>query len=317
MFDKNVLLLTLQVFYDLCITSVTQRYTMDLGELNFWRRGGWEARRGGLPSPPVVFNLDKSTKLNRLLSDQPTERRLIIRWFKLAGVLQGSWGVYKAEQRKPGSGKLSEQQFLDNQVRATRRAVANICRDLLSMTADRMVTLTYVSNQQDRVQALGHLRKFIRVMRRMFAHWQSVAVLEYQKRGAVHFHIAVSGFYDVDVLRREWQQIIGEKSIVNMSFQPDGRGNACGKLASYMGKYLAKDMDEGRGFGEHRYFRTEGIDRPKEVYYIPDSAPYGFERRLILEAITTLLSSEGCFPTVWSGPQQYGVGGFVVGSRDT
>lgn len=212
---------------------------------------------------------------------------------------------------------MTEEEVLFNQVRATRRAVANIRRDLLTITADRMITLTYESNQQDRAAALGHLRQFIRVMRREFAHWQSVSVLEYQKRGAIHFHIAVSGFYEIDIIRSAWQRIIGEKAIVNMAFQPDGRGNPCGKLASYMGKYLAKDMDQGRTFGEHRYFRTEGIERPREVYYIPDSAPYGYERMLTLESITALLGSDGHFPTVWSRSSQSAFQGFIVGSRDS
>jgi hypothetical protein len=273
------------------------------------------ARRVTGPAP--LFNLDKSTFLDRMFSDCPSERRLIIRYFKRAGVLQGSWGVYKTEQQKSGSGKLTEEEILFNQVRATRRAVANIRRDLLTITADRMITLTYESNQQDRKAALGHLRQFIRVMRREFAHWQSVSVLEYQKRGAIHFHIAVSGFYEIEIIRSSWQRIIGEKSIVNMAFQPDGRGNPCGKLASYMGKYLAKDMDQGRTFGEHRYFRTEGIERPREVYYIPDSAPYGYERMLTLESITTLLCSDGHFPTVWSRSSQSAFQGFIVGSRDS
>ena len=293
---------------------------MDFTEYQFWKRGGWAPgyrRAGSLPSPPVLFNLDKSTKLNRLLLDQPAERRLIIRYFRLAGVLQGSWGIYKPEQRKPGSGSLTQGEILDNQVRATRRAVSNIRRDLLSMSADRMITLTYITNQQDRLQALKHLKQFIRVMRRLFPHWQSVSVLEFQKRGAIHFHIAVSGFYDIGQVREEWQKIIGEKAIVNVSFQPDGKGNPYGKLASYMGKYLAKDMDEGRQFGEHRYFRTQGIERPKAVYYIPLSAPNGYERGLIVDAIFTLLSSEGHFPTVWSGPQQSTLNGFIVGSRDS
>lgn len=273
------------------------------------------ATREGGPAP--LFNLDKSTLLDRMLSDVPAERRLCIRYFRRAGILQGSWGVYKSEQRKPGSGNLSEQQILDNQVRATRRAVANIQRDLLSMSADRMLTLTYASNQQDRAAALEHLRRFIRVMRRMFSHWQSVTVLEYQKRGAIHFHVAVSGFYDVSLVRAEWQKIIGEKAIINMAFQPDGSGNPCGKLAAYMGKYLAKDMDEGRQFGEHRYFRTEGIERPRCVFYIPDSAPYGHERNLTLDCITTLLGADGHFPTLWAGPSQGGFSGYIVGSRDS
>lgn len=286
------------------------------------------ARRGTGPAP-LSSRLDKSTLLNRMLSDIPAERRLAIRYFPKARVVQGSWGVYKPEQRKQGRSKLTPEQIADNQKRATRRAVANIRRDLLSMAADRMLTLTYRENMTDRIQALKHLKAYIRVLRRLFPHWQSVAVLELQERGAIHFHIAISGFYPVEVLRREWREIVGNIELVHaetgerqvvpngnidISFKPDGRGNACSKLAAYMGKYLAKDLQGGRSAGEHRYFRTQGIERPREVYYLPASAPRDEERGIIFEVIEKLLSRDGDFPEIWTGPTQSGFGGYIVGS---
>ena len=239
-----------------------------------------------------AFNLDKSTLLDRLRSVQPAERRLRVRYFRPARVIQTSCGVYKPEQRKQGTGKKTPEEMAYNQLRATQRAAANIRRDLLTMTADRMVTLTYVSNMTDRLQALQHLRAWIRVMRREFPGWQSLSVMEFQKRGAIHFHVALTGFYDISVLRREWQSIIGEKSIVNLAFSPDGKGNCYAKLAAYMAKYLAKDSQEGRKAGEHRYFRTCSIQRPSEVFYIPASAPNTEEFDLSYEIITTLLGQD-------------------------
>lgn len=152
-------------------------------------------------------------------------------------------------------------------------------------------------------------------MYKRFAHWASVSVLEYQKRGAIHFHIGISGFYPVETLRDEWQNICGSGN-VDIAFQPDGRGNACTKLAQYMAKYLTKGMDEGREAGQHRYFRTQGIERHREVYYIPASVPVGEEERISFEVITTLLNSR-CLSRIWSAPSGIGQSGFMCAEQST
>lgn len=263
-------------------------------------------------------NLDKSTLFDQLHAIEPAQRRFVVRFYSKANKVICTWGVYVPRVKRTGARSVSAQEHQDNLKRATYRAAANIRRDLLSIAADRMVTLTYVSNQQNRIVALGHLAQWVRIMRRRFPWWASVTVLEYQERGAVHFHVAVSGFYDIDVLRSEWQAVIGEKSIVNIAFRPDGKGNACSKLASYLSKYLSKEMDSGRKEGEHRYFRTQGIERPREVYHIPLTAPRNEEVFLSLDVIKTLLGStdQGC-PNIFISKQVGHGGGYVTGDLDT
>lgn len=183
---------------------------------------------------------------------------------------------------------MTEQERKDNQARATKRAQAEIRRDLLSIEADRMLTLTYRENMTDRGRAIADIMRFNRSMRTRFENWQSVTVLEWQERGAAHFHLGISGFYDVHVVRDIWRGIVGEGNI-DIRFKPDGRGNCYSKLAAYMGKYLGKDLDQGRKAGEHRYFRCNVGQKAKQVYYIPATAPLGIEKELYLEVIQTAL----------------------------
>ena len=277
----------------------------------------------GLPprasaAPEPSSNLDKGTLLDRVFQLEPAARRLVLRYYRTSKVLEATWGIYKQENNRANErGNLTPEEILHNQARAARRAQLCIKRDCLAISADRMVTLTYVSNMQDRKVALDHLAKFFRLMKKRFRRWQTVAVLEYQQRGAIHFHLALSGFYDISPIRNAWQDVTAERAIVNVSFKPYGGGNSYGKLASYMSKYLAKDGGFTRHTGEHRYFRSGSIERPKEVYYVPDSAPKTEEVTRAIECITALLGSPGHFPQVWSGSSRYGVGGFVVGSGFT
>ena len=207
---------------------------------------------------------------------------------------------------------MSPEEYQANQVRNTLRAKANIRRDLLSISADRMFTLTYKENMQSREQALEDFERFVRKVKVACPEWQSLAVLEYQKRGACHFHVAVSGYYDVVVLRRLWQSVVGEGA-VNVSYKPDGRGNAVSKLSSYMSKYLEKSIDEGRKPGEHRYFRSHGIERPRDVYHVPLGAARNEESMRAIDIITSLLwSSMGC-PNIYAAPNLHNGGGFMSG----
>ena len=288
---------------------------MDLTELNFWKRGGWEPgyrHAGTLPAPPVLFNLDKRALLDRFISDQPAERRFSIRWFRSAGVCQVGWGIYKQERKHLTKNKMTRKLALDHAKASANRAATEVRRSLLSICADRMLTLTYAENMMDRKQALSDLMKFIRVMRRECPWWQSVSVLEYQKRGACHFHIGLSGFYDINIIRRTWESIVG-RGAVNMAFEPRGRGNSCSKLAGYMAKYLAKDLDEGRNPGDHRYFKTEGThEGRREVFFVPNSAPQGYEQDWAVDVLKSLLTPKGGFPqNLWIAPVGIGGSGYA------
>ena len=251
--------------------------------------------------------LDRSTLLDQLHAIQPTRRRLCIRYWQKASVLEATWAPSKPDKlRSAVQRALSPQEQAHNQVRATARARAQIRRDLLTIEADRMFTLTYRENMTDRVRALEDFKKFTRSMRRHYPNWAAVTVLEWQKRGAAHFHMGVSGFFSVVVMRKVWLEIIGGGTgcgNVDVRFQPDGRGNACSKLACYMGKYLAKDLDQGRQPGEHRYFRCQIPDHPKEIYYIQDTAPRRTEREIMFDLATDLFGHQ---KSMWCEPCGHG-----------
>lgn len=285
---------------------------MDSVELKMWRRYGWGPRKSAASPSRELLNLDKRALLDRILSDQPAERRLSIRWFRYAGVCQVGWGIYKPQQPKESRRKVNAEAAKALKLASARRAATELRRSLLAICADRMLTLTYAENMTDREQAIKDLMRFIRVMRKKFPRWQSVAVLEYQKRGAVHFHIGLGGFYDINDVRAAWENIVG-RGAVNMAFEPRGKGNSCSKLAGYMAKYLSKDVDEGRKPGDHRYFKTEGTaDGRREVYYIPNHAPVGEEQAWAVEILKTLLAPDGGFPAnMWFGPVGMGGSGYA------
>lgn len=95
-----------------------------------------------------------------------------------------------------------------------------------------------------------------------------VAVLECQKRGAIHPHLAMRGIQDIRLLCRCWYKIVG-KAQGQVNVKGPRPGTSPVKLARYISKYISKDIDrQPREFDEHRYFCSLGIAVPTEHFQI-------------------------------------------------
>lgn len=72
---------------------------------------------------------------------------------------------------------------------------------------DKFVTLTFKENVIDRKYANLEFIKFIKRLRTRFQGVQYVAVIEKQKRGAIHFHVVIYNlpYIKKDELQRIWR----------------------------------------------------------------------------------------------------------------
>lgn len=181
--------------------------------------------------------------------------------------VEASWGKVDPRPGKKGfkgTSKNKEQ----NEKRAQARAKGEIRRKCLSIQADHLVTLTYRDNIEDRDRVLTDLERLRRMLSRCGYPMPYVAVLECQKRGAIHPHLAVRGFQDIRLLRRCWYKIVG-KAQGQVNVRGPRPGTSPVKLARYLSKYISKDIDnQPREFEEHRYFCSLGIAVPTEQYQV-------------------------------------------------
>lgn len=128
-----------------------------------------------------------------------------------------------------------------------------------------MLTLTYRENVTELKVSEKHLHEFIRLVRKKVGSYSYVAVWERQKRGAIHWHLAVVGYQDVEMLRRCWLSSIGDyQGNIDVTAARD-----CSpvKLASYLTKYIIKDQETWAP-GQRRFRCSDGIVVPKQVYYL-------------------------------------------------
>jgi len=145
--------------------------------------------------------------------------------------------------------------------RSLRRSKANVRRKVMSADLDYMITLTYRENKQDLEAAWIDFTKWIRRVRSSNPTYKYVAVAEFQKRGAVHFHVAVKGWQQITLLRSHWLAVVGDGNVrVDRPKRQVKYKWQLAKIASYMVKYITKDL--GAAFGRQRYRVSEGIIIP-------------------------------------------------------
>ena len=160
---------------------------------------------------------------------------------------------------KRGESENTEDNLLD----AAKRAKQQVRLRCKAIGADRMITLTYRENMQDKVRLK---RDFDSLRRRLGAlgGFQYVAVAERQQRGAWHLHVAVCGRQNYRVLRSIWQSIVGFDNgnvHVRNPFKEKGLRH---KLAGYLAKYITKGFSE-HAMNEKRYWTSRGVVVPERM----------------------------------------------------
>jgi len=101
-----------------------------------------------------------------------------------------------------------------------------------------MVTCTYRENMRDHARAKAQLQLLGKWMLYHYPHASLLWRLEYQKRGAIHFHILALNINYVDAiaLTSYWQKMTGDESFPDVK-----RIRSRRQVMSYISKYLAKN----------------------------------------------------------------------------
>lgn len=175
----------------------------------------------------------------------------------------------------------------------------------MTFQADTLLTLTYRENQDDLGLAWKHFKEFSRLMKWKYKEkWQYVSVPEFQKRGAVHFHLAIKGFYHWNTVRRFWKQAIKADGNVDFKGPSKKKGwktRSPKKIAGYLSKYLSKQ--ETVQFNKRRYSSSRIEIPPQVIGWLAMGVPVIRVMCQVLEAQTRLsiayvFEYEGYYPLV-------------------
>jgi hypothetical protein len=181
----------------------------------------------------------------------------------------------------------SEQELLDkaaaNRERSARRARTAVRRLCKVKSLDTMLTMTYRANVTDREVIRRHLDMAIKRIRRVIPGFQYVAVLERQKRGAWHAHLAVERVQShylhqgvlvrsYDLLRAIWRAVVGEMGgNIDVARSKVARRSSA-RVAAYLSKYIGKGLDAVEG-GDSYSASGRALPRPVVIRHMGGDYP--------------------------------------------
>jgi len=168
--------------------------------------------------------------------------------------------------------------------------VGNDRPSFLTLTIKEVTTL---------VEAYRRFRLFTQSLRYHFsADLRYIAVPEFQKRGAVHFHLLVWGF-SKDIIKNERQTRFIAKlwgqGFVDI-FETDGHS----KLAGYLAKYMSKAMFNSKFGTSKGYVASRNVMRP-----VSFSNSLAFELKDYIWGVDNLIPKTFEFDTLWLGRCYY------------
>jgi len=155
---------------------------------------------------------------------------------------------------------LKERDRGNRRIESCMRARNNIRRLALNNFGNhsKFITLTYKKNMQDLQESNKLFKTFIlNLKRNVKKDIKYIAVIEFQERGAIHYHMICDIPYTPhEKLAKWWKH--GSVNIQDIS--------KVDNVGAYLIKYMTKNVDDERLVGEKSYLRSRNLDAPVVLY---------------------------------------------------
>lgn len=139
------------------------------------------------------------------------------------------------------------------------------CRDLF-------ITFTFAENVRELEKANACWTAFVKRLKyHLTFNPAYVAVVEFQTRGAVHYHAVFFNIPYIEGIKDKWAEIWGHGFISIKSVQN------INSIGAYVSKYLQKGVVDARLFNEKCYFTSRGLFKPIVIREPPVDIDFGGE----------------------------------------
>ncbi|APE75293.1 plectrovirus-related protein [Spiroplasma citri] len=134
----------------------------------------------------------------------------------------------------------NETKLLNSRVRSQANCIRKAIHNFIGCKNMGFTTLTYAENMQDIKKANYHFKLFIKKIKYHFSKYKKnkyenlkyLVAYEYQKRGAVHFHIIFSEYISNKIIRKYWPYGLNKNLPV--------RNGTNEFVSKYVAKYVVK-----------------------------------------------------------------------------
>jgi len=127
----------------------------------------------------------------------------------------------------------------------------------------RFFTATFKDNITNMDYANGQFKKFIKRVKYNYGDFKYIAVIEFQKRGAIHYHM-LSDFGYIE--QKELEKIWGNGFVWIRDLLKANNGKPVDNVGAYLVKYMNKNVIDKRLMGKKAYFTSRNLARPEVVY---------------------------------------------------
>ena len=137
---------------------------------------------------------------------------------------------------------------------------------------DLFITFTFAENIVSLKEANACWTAFIKRLKyHLDFNPAYVAVVEFQRRGAVHYHAVFFNIPFIENIKESWAEIWSHGFISIKSVQK------INSIGAYLSKYLQKGVVDARLFNEKCYFTSRGLYKPITVREPPIDIDFGGE----------------------------------------
>jgi hypothetical protein len=179
---------------------------------------------------------------------------------------------YDEKKDKPVKDEKREDRTEEKIIYSKHRTRQNVRRLILNNfdNRDKFITLTFAENVTDVEVANKEFKKFVQRVKRQCENLKYIAVIEFQDRGAVHYHmicnipVALLPGRDDKEKERNFQGRYWKNGFVKIK-DITGIDN----VGAYLIKYLQKSLDDVEGVSvpenKKRYLCSKNLNKPIEV----------------------------------------------------
>lgn len=162
------------------------------------------------------------------------------------------------------SSEATEENKEVNRVKVLQRARTSLMRLINSnigrygYNTPKFITLTFKENVTDIKKSNYEFKKFRQRLEYKYNFkLKYTCVIEFQKRGAIHYHLVMfnAPYIPNNILREIWKN----------GFVKINKINHVDNVGAYVCKYMSKDNNDSRLRGEKCYFSSRGLIKPMEI----------------------------------------------------
>jgi len=127
----------------------------------------------------------------------------------------------------------------------------------------RFFTATFKDNITSMDYANSEFKKFIKRIKYKYDDFKYIAVVEFQKRGTIHYHM-LSDFGYIE--QKELEKIWGNGFVWIRDLLTSNNSKPVDNVGAYIVKYMNKNSIDKRLMGKKAYFTSRNLKRPEIVY---------------------------------------------------